>query len=149
MNIVRENKLVWYLGRSRLGYLLTLNLTSVATPTEMRTLVKCRPVLYTECYSIYHGLSPAYLLLSERPADAGFRQVSPPLLTLHPAHPCITLLAALAAPVAATLPFTPILLIVCGLATCRIILIAGCRYFIKCMLSFNPITRVLCMSGLK
>lgn len=135
-----------------MGYLLTLNLTSVATPTEMRTLVKCRPVLYTECYSIYHGLCPVYLLLSGRPADAGFRQVSPPLLTLHTAHPCITIVRY---PTCCPRRSGGGDLAVhsysahCGLATCRIILIAGSRYFIKYMLSFNPITSVLCISGLK
>lgn len=126
------------------------------TPTEMRTLVKCRTALYTECYScIYHGSSPVYLLLSACVRATSWYRLqtgvpSPPHLAPRtPVSPLWdTLLAALAASMAATLPVHSYSAH-CGLATCRIILIAGSRYFIKCMLSCNPITSVLCMSGLK
>lgn len=101
---------------------LSINIKSdvtPTTPTEMRTPVKCRTVFCTECYSIYRGLSPVYLLLSERPADARLQTGVPSPPHLAPRTPVSplsdTLLAALAAPVAATLPVS---LLFCSLWTC-------------------------------
>lgn len=130
-----------------MGYLLTLNLTSVATPTEMRTLVKCRPVLYTECYSIYQSTCYSH---SDQLMQASDRCPLPSSPCTP--HPCITIVRY---PTCCPRRSGGGDLAVhsysahCGLATCRIILIAGSRYFIKCMLNLNPITSVLCMSGLK
>lgn len=120
----------------------------------MRTLVKCRTVFCTECYSIYHGLSS--LLSTCNSQSDQLMQASDrcplPSSPCTPPHPCITIVRY---PTCCPRRSGGGDLAVhsysahCGLATCRIILIAGSRYFIKCMLSFNPITSVLCMSGLK